>query len=258
MRKNKPETQQRRELAGKAGEFMIGNDLRVTRLGFGAMRITGNGIWGEPPDRAEAVRLLRRAVELGINFIDTADSDGPNVSEEIIAEALHPYPAHFVIATKAGFERPAPNRWVENGRPEHLEIRWRRKPAPVTAGPNDLYQLHRIYPKVPAEDQLGTLKDLAGTRQDQTHRFVGSERAADSARANDCADCQRPESLQRDGPWIGRRSGILRERSIRFIPWFPLGAGQLSGADSPIGRWLRDGKLRHHRWLWRGYFRDLQ
>src|SRR6202521_6382746 len=106
--------------AKKSGEFLIGDDLRVTRLGFGAMRITGEGIGGEPADRAEAVRVLRRAVEVGINFIDTADSYGPGVSEEIIAEALYPYPADLVIATKGGFERPGPDRWVENGRPEHL------------------------------------------------------------------------------------------------------------------------------------------
>jgi hypothetical protein len=106
--------------AKKSGEFLIGNDLRVTRLGFGAMRITGAGVWGEPANRAEAIRVLRRAVELGINFIDTADSYGPGVSEEIIAEALHPYPAGLVIATKGGYARPGPNQWVEDGRPEHL------------------------------------------------------------------------------------------------------------------------------------------
>src|ERR1700676_2643252 len=106
--------------AKKSGEFLIGDDLRVTRLGYGAMRITGDGIWGEPADRTEAVRILRRAVELGINFIYTADSYGPFVSEEIIAEALPPYPAGLVIATKGGFDRPGPNQWVENGKPEHL------------------------------------------------------------------------------------------------------------------------------------------
>src|SRR5271156_992926 len=104
-----------------SGDFVIGNDLRVARLGFGAMRITGDGIWGEPADRAEAIRVLRRAVDLGINFIDTADAYGPNVSEEIIAEALHPYPAGLVIATKGGFERPGPDKWVENGKTEHLK-----------------------------------------------------------------------------------------------------------------------------------------
>src|SRR6266446_9406989 len=105
--------------AAKAGDFVIGGDLRVHRLGFGAMRITGKGIWGEPKDRAESIRVLRKAIELGINFIDTADSYGPEVSERLIAEALHPYPDDLLIATKAGFQRPGPNKWVEDGRPEH-------------------------------------------------------------------------------------------------------------------------------------------
>lgn len=108
--------------AKKAGEFLIGGDLPVTRLGFGAMRITGDGVWGEPANRDEAVGVLRRAVELGINFIDTADSYGPGVSEEIIAEALYPYPAGLVIATKGGYLRRGPNQWVENGNPAHLRF----------------------------------------------------------------------------------------------------------------------------------------
>ena len=120
MEKNNSARQQGSDLVAKAGEFIIGDDLRVTRLGFGAMRLTGKGIWGEPANRTEAIRVLRRAVELGIDFIDTADSYGPSVSEEIIAEALHPYPPGLVIATKAGFDRPGPNRWTENGRPERL------------------------------------------------------------------------------------------------------------------------------------------
>src|SRR5271170_6830486 len=146
--------------AKKAGEFLIGNDLRVTRLGYGAMRITGEGIWGEPKDRAEAVRVLRKAVELGINFIDTADSYGPEVSERIIAEALYPYPAGLVIATKGGYERPGPNRWVENGKPEHLRSACEDSLRRLRLDRIDLYQLHRIDPKVPADDQLGTLKAL--------------------------------------------------------------------------------------------------
>jgi len=109
-------------LAKKAGEFLIGGDLPVVRLGFGAMRITGDGVWGEPANRDEAVRVLRRAVELGVNFIDTADSYGPGVSEEIIAEALYPYPAGLVIATKGGYVHRGPNQWVENGNPEHLRV----------------------------------------------------------------------------------------------------------------------------------------
>ena len=113
MQNTKSASRQEQELAAKTSEFLIGDDLRVARLGFGAMRITGNGIWGEPSDRAEAIRVVRRAVELGINFIDTADSYGPNVSEEIIADALYPYPANLVIATKGGFTRTGPNQWVE-------------------------------------------------------------------------------------------------------------------------------------------------
>src|ERR1700683_3574323 len=114
MQQKKPvmPKQPAKNLARKAGEFLIGNDLRVTRLGFGSMRITGTGIWGEPADRPEAVRVLRRAVDLGVNFIDTADSYGPGVSEAIIAEALHPYPADLVIATKGGYDRPGPDEWV--------------------------------------------------------------------------------------------------------------------------------------------------
>src|SRR3977135_1550348 len=146
--------------AGKAGEFLIGNDLRVTRMRCGTMLLTGKVIWGEPADRAEAIRVLRRAVELGINFIDTADSYGPGVSEEIIAEALHPYPPGLVIATKGGFERPGPNQWVENGKPEHLRSACEGSLRRLRLDRIDLYQLHRIDPKVPAEDQLGALKDL--------------------------------------------------------------------------------------------------
>src|SRR6202166_4203000 len=151
VKQNKPPTK-------KAGEFLIGNDLRVTRLGDGAMRITGDGIWGEPADRAEAIRVLRRAVELSINFIDTADSYGPHVSEEIIAEALHPYPAGLVIATKGGFDRTGPDVWVENGKPEHLKSACEGSLRRLRLERIELYQLHRIDPKVPAEDQLGTLK----------------------------------------------------------------------------------------------------
>src|SRR5271156_33015 len=160
MQQKTSETDHEKELAGKAGEFVLGNELHVARLGFGAMRITGKGIWGEPPDRADVIRVLRRAVKLGINFIDTADSYGPRVSEEIIAEALHPYPAGLVIATKGGFERPGPDQWVENGKPEHVRAACEGSLRRLRLDRIDLYQLHRIDPKVPAEDQLGTLKAL--------------------------------------------------------------------------------------------------
>src|SRR5277367_3320321 len=160
MQNERSAGQEGERLSANAGEFLIGNDLRVTRLGYGAMRITGNGIWGGPADRAEAIRVLRRAIELGMNFIDTADSYGPSVSEEIIAEALHPYPADLVIATKAGFDRPGPNRWVENGKPEHLRSACEGSLRRLRLDRIDLYQLHRIDPKVSPDDQLGTLKAL--------------------------------------------------------------------------------------------------
>jgi pyridoxine 4-dehydrogenase len=168
MQNEKSAAQQNAAPAKKPGEFLIGNDLRVTRLGFGAMRIAGEGIWGEPADRAEAIRVLRRAVELGINFIDTADSYGPNVSEEIIAEALHPYPQGLVIATKGGFMRPGPNKWIENGKPEHLRSACEGSLRRLRLERIDLYQLHRIDSKVPAEDQLGTLKDLQAQGKSST------------------------------------------------------------------------------------------
>src|ERR1700735_22172 len=160
MQNQKFVVQRSQASAKRSGEFLIGNDLRAARLGFGAMRITGDGVWGEPADRSEAVRVLRRAVELGINFIDTADSYGPGVSEEIIAEALHPYPAGLAIATKGGFDRPGPDQWVENGKPQHLKSALARSLRRLRLERIDLYQLHRIDPKVPAEDQLGALKEL--------------------------------------------------------------------------------------------------
>jgi pyridoxine 4-dehydrogenase len=198
MQNDNPTAQQGKRLAKMAGEFLIGNDLRVTRLGFGAMRITGNGVWGEPTSRAEAVRVLRRAVELGINFIDTADSYGPGVSEEIIAEALHPYPADLVIATKGGFERPGPNRWVENGRPEYLRSACEGSLRRLRLNRIDLYQLHRIDPKVSAEDQLGALKDLQAQGK---IKHIGLSEVS-------VRQIQHARTIVR----IGRCSGLLRKR----------------------------------------------
>ena len=154
--------------------FALGGDLTVNRLGFGAMRITGEGIWGEPKDRDEARKVLRRAVELGVNFIDTADSYGPEVSENIIAEALYPYDKDLVIATKGGLTRSGPNKWETLGRPEYLrqcvEMSLRR----LKVERIDLYQLHRIDPKVPVEETLGVLKDFQKAGQDPAYRIVGS------------------------------------------------------------------------------------
>jgi pyridoxine 4-dehydrogenase len=223
-------------LALRAGEFAIGNDLPVTRLGFGAMRITGKGIWGEPSNRAESILVLRRAIELGINFIDTADSYGPGVSEELIAEALHPYPADLVIATKGGYARPGPDRWVENGRPEHLISACEGSLRRLRLDRIDLYQLHRIDPKVPAEDQLGTLKNLQAQGKIR-HIGLSEVNVRQLQHAQTIVEVA---SVQNRYSVTDRGSEDVLEycqqQKIGFIPWFPLAAGQLSGTDSPMGR----------------------
>jgi len=222
--------------AKKAGEFLIGNDLGITRLGFGAMRITGDGVWGEPADRPEAVRVLRRAVELGINFIDTADSYGPAVSEEIIAEALHPYPTGLVIATKGGFDRPGPDQWVENGKPEHLRSACEGSLRRLRLDRIDLYQLHRIDHKVPVEDQLGTLKDLQ-TQGKIKHIGLSEVSAKQIRHARTIVPIV---SVQNRYSISDRGSEDVLEycekEKMGFIPWFPLAAGQVSREDSPIRR----------------------
>src|ERR1700688_827611 len=223
-------------LAGRAGEFSIGKDLCVTRLGFGSMRLTGKGIWGPPTDREEAIAVLRRAVELGINFIDTADSYGPHVAEELIAEALHPYPKDLVIATKGGFDRPGPDRWVENGRPEHLISACEGSLRRLRLDRIDLYQLHRIDPKVPAEDQLGTLKKLQA--QGKIKHIGLSEVSVQQIQH--ARTIVRIVSVQNRYSITDRASEDVLEycekEKMGFIPWFPLAAGRVSGPDSPISR----------------------
>jgi pyridoxine 4-dehydrogenase len=222
-------------LADEAGELVIGNDLRVARLGFGAMRLTGKGIWGPPANRADALAVLRRALELGINFIDTADSYGPHVAEELIAEALHPYPAGLVIATKGGFDRTGPDKWVENGRPEHLISACEDSLRRLRVDRIDLYQLHRIDSKVPAADQLGTLKKL---QQQGKIKHIGLSEVSvqqikDSQKTVDVVSVQNRYSVSDRGS-----EDVLNyceQHKIAFIPWFPLAAGKLSGPDSPIG-----------------------
>ncbi len=218
------------------GEFLLGNDLPIGRLGFGAMRITGKGVWGEPADRPQAVRVLRRAVELGVNFIDTADSYGPHVSEEIIAEALHPYRAGLVIATKAGFDRPGPNQWVENGRPEHLRSACEGSLRRLRVDRIDLYQLHRIDPKVPADDQLGVMKDLQAQGKIR-HIGLSEVNVPQIQQARKIVEVV---SVQNRYSLADRGSEDVLEycerEKIGFIPWFPLAAGRLSGAESAIAR----------------------
>jgi aryl-alcohol dehydrogenase-like predicted oxidoreductase len=236
MPSEKSAVQQNQVSAKGAGEFLLGGDLRITRLGFGAMRITGDGVWGEPANRAEAVRVLRRAVELGINFIDTADSYGPGVSEEIIAEALHPYPAGLAIATKGGFDRPGPGKWVENGKPEHLRSACEDSLRRLRLDRIDLYQLHRIDPKVPAEDQLGALKNL---QAEGKIKHIGLSEV--SVKQIQHARTIVPiVSVQNRYSITDRGSEEVLEycekEKMGFIPWFPLAAGRVSGANSPLSR----------------------
>ena len=149
-----------RPTAAAAGKIDVGGDLTVNRLGFGAMRITGSGIWGDPPDRDRAIQALRRAVALDVNFIDTADSYGPEVSEHLIAEALYPYPEALVIATKGGLVRPGPGRWVPDGRPEHLRGACEGSLRRLRLDRIDLYQFHRPDPRVPIAESIGALAEL--------------------------------------------------------------------------------------------------
>jgi pyridoxine 4-dehydrogenase len=228
--------QENHAVAEQSGEFLIGGDLPVTRLGFGAMRITGDGIWGEPRDRAEAIRVLRRAIQLGVNFIDTADSYGPGVSEEIIAEALYPYPKQLVIATKGGFDRPGPSQWVENGNPEHLRSACDNSLRRLRLDRIDLYQLHRIDPKVPAEDQLGTLKDLQAQGKIQ-HNGLSEVSVRQIQHARTIVQIV---SVQNRYSVTDRGSEDVlvycEKAKVGFIPWFPLAAGRVATSETPIGR----------------------
>ena len=217
--------------AAQSGEFLIGGDLRIHRLGYGAMRITGKGIWGEPKDRDEAIRVLHSAVALGINFIDTADSYGPAVSEEIIAEALYPYPAGLVIATKAGFERPGPDKWVTNGRPEYLRAACDRSLSRLRLERIDLFQLHRIDTKVPAEDQLGTLKDLQSKGK---IKYIGLSEVS-VAQIVHARTIVEVVTVQNRYSVLDRAAqdvlDYCQREEIGFIPWFPLANGEVSAAE---------------------------
>jgi pyridoxine 4-dehydrogenase len=211
-----------------AGTFTIGGNLTVNRLGFGAMRITGDGIWGEPKNPEEAKRVLRRAVELGVNFTDTADAYGPEVSERIIAEALHPYPAGLVIATKGGLTRQGPNKWLPVGRPEYLrqcvEMSLRR----LKLDRIDLYQLHRIDPKVPAEETIGELRKM----QDEgkiRHIGLSEVKPGEIENARQIIEVVSVQNKYN----IGDRDHedtlqYCEANRIAFIPWFPVAAGKLA------------------------------
>jgi pyridoxine 4-dehydrogenase len=211
-----------------SGTFAIGGDLTVNRLGFGAMRITGDGIWGEPKDRENAKNVLRRAVDLGVNFIDTADSYGPEVSEQLIGEALAPYAKGVVIATKAGLTRQGPNKWLPVGRPEYLVQQVEMSLRRLKLERIDLWQLHRIDPKVPVEESLGAIKKLqeqgkirhVGLSEVQPHEIDQARKVVEIV------------SVQNQYNICDRRHEDVVEyctkHKLAFIPWFPVAAGKLA------------------------------
>ena len=218
------------------GTFILGGDLPVHRMGFGAMRITGDGIWGEPDDPDAARALLRRAVELGTNLIDTADSYGPFVADHLIHEALHPYPEGLVIATKVGFTRQGPGRWVPVGRPEYLRQQVELNLRHLGVERIDLLQLHRIDPKVALEDQIG---ELAALQSESKIRHIGLSEVP----------VEHIEAARKIAPIVSVQnrynladraaSDVLdhcERENIAFIPWFPLATGELAGEGSPVAK----------------------
>jgi pyridoxine 4-dehydrogenase len=219
--------------AALAGTFPLGGNLLVNRLGFGAMRLTGRGIWGEPEDPEEARRVLRRAVELGVNLIDTADSYGPEVSERLIAEALHPYPEDLVIATKGGFTRPR-GRWVPNGRPEHLREACEGSLRRLKVERIDLYQLHTPDPKIAFEDSVWALAVL---REEGKIRHVGLSNVG--VRELEIAiDIVPIASVQNRYNLSDRSSEAVLQacerEGVGFIPWYPLATGRLARPGGPL------------------------
>lgn len=232
--------------ADASGTFRLGGELPVNRLGYGAMQLTGPGVWGEPRDPGEAVRVLRRAVDLGVDFIDTADSYGPFVSERLIREALHPYPDDLVIATKAGLTRAGPDDWRPVGRPEYLRQQCELSLRHLGLERIDLFQLHRIDPKVPVADQLGELSLL---QQEGKIRFIGLSEVsvAQLEEARKLATVVSVQNLYN----LADRSAedvleyaeqeTARGNSLAFIPWFPIATGELARPGGPL-----DAAARQH------------
>ena len=216
------------------GTLTIGGDLKVRRLGFGAMRLTGRGIWGPPANEEEAIRVLRRAVELGVNLIDTADSYGPEVSERIIAEALHPYPAGLVIATKGGLLRPGPGQWSPNCQPAHLKEACEGSLKRLKLDRIDLYQLHTHDPRVPVEDSIGALAELRAAGKIR-HIGVSNFSVPELKLAQKIAPIV---SVQNMYNMNDRKSDPVLDRceaeGLGFLPYFPLAVGGLSRASSRI------------------------
>ncbi|MEU6663092.1 aldo/keto reductase [Streptomyces sp. NPDC046821] len=220
--------------AAASGTFRLGGDLPVHRLAFGAMRITGPGIWGEPEDPDEAVRVLRRLVDLGVTLIDTADSYGPDVSERLIKQALHPYPEDLVIATKGGLTRPGPEMWHANGRPDHLRRQAEQSLRHLGVERIDLYQLHRIDPQVPVEESLGELVRL---QEEGKIRHIGISQVSVSEleQARRTADIVSVQNLynlaDRDSEDV---LDHCERENIAFIPWYPIATGALAEPGGPL------------------------
>ncbi|RKH23135.1 oxidoreductase [Corallococcus praedator] len=212
----------------KSGTFKLGGDLPIHRLGYGAMQLTGPGVWGPPKDRAEAVRVLRRALELGVDFIDTADSYGPYVSEEIIAEALHPYAKGVVVATKAGLVRTGPNEWHPVGAPKYLRQELELSLRRLKLERIDLYQLHRIDPKVPVEESLGELKAL---QKEGKIRHIGLSEVSveEIQRARKVVDIVSVQNRYNLTDRVHEKVlDYCEKEKLGFIPWFPLATGGLA------------------------------
>jgi aryl-alcohol dehydrogenase-like predicted oxidoreductase len=221
-------------IATQSGTFEIGGDLAVNRLGFGSMQLTGEGVWGDPRDPDEAVRVLRRAVELGITLIDTADSYGPVVAEQLIRRALHPYADDLVIATKAGLTRQGPGRWTPVGRPAYLRQQCELSLRNLGLERIGLFQLHRIDPEVPLEDQVGELKSLQAEGK-IAHIGLSEVSVAQLQAARQVADIATVQNLYN----LTNRSAEdlldhCTEHGIGFIPWFPLATGKLSNPGGPL------------------------
>jgi len=217
--------------AGKSGSFRIGGDIEVHRLGFGAMRITGDGIWGDPKDRAEALRTLKRLPDIGVNFVDTAASYGPDVSEKLIREALYPYKG-MLVATKGGLERPGPNNWVPNGRPDALIADLHKSLKQLGVEQIGLWQLHRIDPKVPSAEQFGAIQSLL---KQGLIRHAGLSEVS-VAEIEAASKVFKVATVQNRYNLVDRGSEAVldycEKHNIGFIPWYPLAAGDLAKPGS--------------------------
>jgi pyridoxine 4-dehydrogenase len=233
-----------RVTATAAGPIDVGGDLTVNRMGFGAMRITGRGVWGDPPDEDQAIATLRRVVELGVNFIDTADSYGPDVSETLIARALHPYPDDLVIATKGGLVRPGPGRWEPDGRPEHLRAACEGSLRRLKLDQIPLYQFHRPDPKVPLTESVGAISEL---RDEGKIRHIGLSNVTEHQlrEAQKLVPVVSVQNRYNSGDRTSESMvDLCEEEQIVFLPWAPL---QDTASDGPVSEAARQHRVSHHQ-----------